>query len=315
MTTSFKNLPFGPPTRMLIYIAHSLRDPLCMDTSRRDLHIKSPVSLGRFFDQHPMTADRILNRLGSKADHADLSEWDVANGQEESSTDQNHIGGTRFVDKLAALSGISRRTKVLDLGCGLGGSARYLAWKFGCHVDGIDISERRCADARRLSKLLKLDHLVTFRCADMMRMTVPRQKYDVVWGQGAWNHISDKPQFLRRWSRALGRKGRYAFEDTPLLRSPNSARDAQNLDRLCRIWKSYLISGESWQQILRSIGFTPVIQDLSAEFLVYCARQLSEMDNVRDLPANELLAYKCAIDLAKSHVVGYMRIVATMHSS
>src|SRR5262249_11278206 len=125
----------------------------------RDLHRK-----------HPLRKKSILKRIVSqRGTLAGKNEKDLAEDPFTEITDQNQNGGVRFVRDLARKAGIGPATEVLELGCGLGGSARCLAYFFGCRVHGMDLSLERCREARQLTKLVGLDHLVTLQCGDVLR--------------------------------------------------------------------------------------------------------------------------------------------------
>src|ERR1700680_1379794 len=123
----------------------------------------------RIYSRHPIQEKTLLRRVrATRGTLVGLIETDLAVDDVTELTDQNHVGGVTFVKELACRVGIDSETKVLDLGCGLGGSARVLATVFGCHVHGIDFSPKRYREALRLTKLVGLSELVTFECSDFM---------------------------------------------------------------------------------------------------------------------------------------------------
>jgi cyclopropane fatty-acyl-phospholipid synthase-like methyltransferase len=63
-----------------------------------------------------------------------------------------HPGGFEATDRLAKLCHINRDTRVLDIACGKGTSAVYLAKKYGCKVEGIDSDKNLITQARNLAK-------------------------------------------------------------------------------------------------------------------------------------------------------------------
>src|SRR5215831_15095244 len=107
-----------------------------------------PQAMLELYKTHPLRAETILARIAATRGIADkLTENDLAIDPETAVTDQNHIGGFDAVRELAAVAGVDKETRIVDLGCGLGGPARVLAALFGCTVHGIDISPQRCTEA------------------------------------------------------------------------------------------------------------------------------------------------------------------------
>ena len=91
----------------------------------------------------------ILERLRrTRATLDGLTAADLAADEATELTDQNHVGGMRFVRELAEAVGLRREHRVLDLGCGLGGSARIMAALYECQVHGIDFSDKRVPRGR-----------------------------------------------------------------------------------------------------------------------------------------------------------------------
>src|SRR5262249_11197461 len=156
----------------------------------------------------------VLERLRSRGrDLTQVSARDLAEDVLADETDQNHIGGAQFVWDLAEAARVREADHVLDLGCGLGGSARLLAERYGCFVDGLDISPRRVRDGNELSRVVGLEQRVVLRCGDIGSYEIPVAAYDRLWGQSAWVHVRDKEHILRPWLRALRLGGTMALED------------------------------------------------------------------------------------------------------
>src|ERR1700760_1940845 len=80
--------------------------------------------------------------------------------------DSFHPGGLQLTEELAMLLHLSPVTAVLDVACGKGTTAFFLAERFGCRVMGIDLSEQNVLDARHEASIRALNHLVEFRQAD-----------------------------------------------------------------------------------------------------------------------------------------------------
>jgi SAM-dependent methyltransferase len=78
------------------------------------------------------------------------------------SVDEFHIRGREATMELARLAALSPGLRVLDVGCGLGGSTRYLASTYSCHVTGIDLTREYCEVAAALSERVGLAHLTDF---------------------------------------------------------------------------------------------------------------------------------------------------------
>jgi cyclopropane fatty-acyl-phospholipid synthase-like methyltransferase len=67
-----------------------------------------------------------------------------------------------LVDSLPIQSG----HHIVDVGCGIGGPARYLAKCFGCRVSGVDITQLFVEAANKLTALLKMERQVEIELGD-----------------------------------------------------------------------------------------------------------------------------------------------------
>lgn len=116
--------------------------------------------------------------------------------------------GIRFFGEKLALNPTSH---LLDLGCGIGGPARFFAKTYGCKVTGIDLSEFNCLTAKQRTKEAGLDHLVNFLHGDALDVPLPQESFTHVFGCEAWCYFPDKVQLYRAAHQALKPGGIIAF--------------------------------------------------------------------------------------------------------
>lgn len=115
-----------------------------------------------------------------------------------------------MVEKLPPITG---NTKILDLGAGYGGAARYLAGKFGCEVTCLNISEAENERNREKNKDQKLDHLVTVHGGNFEETPYEDGRFNIVWSEDAFLHSDRKPKIFAEASRVLKPGGHLIFTD------------------------------------------------------------------------------------------------------
>jgi ubiquinone/menaquinone biosynthesis C-methylase UbiE len=125
--------------------------------------------------------------------------------------DEFHLRGREATREMAALLRLVPTDRVLDVGCGMGGPARFLASAFGCRVTGLDLTEPFCRAAERLTRLVGLEGKVGFRVGDALSMPFPDGGFDVVWSQHMNMNVADKPRLFGEMRRVARDGGRLAF--------------------------------------------------------------------------------------------------------
>jgi len=135
---------------------------------------------------------------------------------------------------LLELSELPAGSKVLDVGCGIGGTTRYLAKNLGCTVTGITISGQQVKIARDLTakeagsekqdvgvdEFAKIDdgkvrfiELDAEQMGDFFRTEAERTAFDCVWISEAMSHLPDKELFFRNVEALLNPSGKLVVAD------------------------------------------------------------------------------------------------------
>jgi SAM-dependent methyltransferase len=133
------------------------------------------------------------------------------NSAELAPLDQFHVRGLAATKEMADALGLRAGATVLDIGCGLGGSARFLAGNYGCHVTGIDVNESFIDVARLLTQYTPLN--VTYEVMDALNLTFEDNSFDFAWTQHVAMNIRDREGLYANIHRVLKPGGRFAMYD------------------------------------------------------------------------------------------------------
>jgi sarcosine/dimethylglycine N-methyltransferase len=136
--------------------------------------------------------------------------------QQLAALDQFHTRGLAATADLAKLVGLTPDMKVLDVGSGVGGPARFLAANYGCRVTGIDLSEAFVDAARYLTERTGQSGKVSFETASALDLPFDDGQFDVALLQHVAMNIADRPRLYREIRRVLKQGGRFATYDAVL---------------------------------------------------------------------------------------------------
>lgn len=131
---------------------------------------------------------------------------------EASMFDEFHGGGRESTRALARDIALAPGTRVLDVGCGIGGPARTLTAEFGCAVTGVDLTADFIHAARMLSLRVGMGETINFIEGSALALPLADAAFDLVWSQNMLMNIPDKAQFAREVARVLKPGGRCAIE-------------------------------------------------------------------------------------------------------
>jgi cyclopropane fatty-acyl-phospholipid synthase-like methyltransferase len=136
------------------------------------------------------------------------------------------------------VSGVDLRpgARVLDAGCGVAGTAMWLARTFGVTVHGITISENQISVATSLISQAGLADQVQVSLRDFTNTGFPDESFDLVIAQESVCHAEDKSQFLKEASRVLKPGGTVAIADGFRSARPLSPRGERRLNDWVKCW-------------------------------------------------------------------------------
>ncbi|KAB2873958.1 MAG: methyltransferase domain-containing protein [Burkholderiaceae bacterium] len=281
-------------TRRARCIASPDREPLPMTDPRLS-------AVERFYDFHPINAKQILDAVAARGIAPEAITEAVLQQH-----DQDHYGGTAATDRLIAEAAVRADDVVLDICSGMGGPARYLAWKTDCDVTGLDLTASRVQGAGELTRLAGLADRVRFVHGNALEMPFDDASFTLAIAQEAFAHIPDKPRLLAECARVLQPGGRLVFSDI-LHRGDLSAHDAQRL--LDGMTFSEIETLDGYAQHLGACGMTIVQRlDLTAEWTRILVERHAmyrslEPDTVARLGREHFERY----DRAYEHFVGLYR--------
>jgi sarcosine/dimethylglycine N-methyltransferase len=124
-----------------------------------------------------------------------------------------HTMGRIATSQLAELAEIESSDEVLDAGSGVGGTARYVADRFGCCVTAVDLTEDYCDTSRWLNQLVGLDGYISVHRADVTNLPFPPASFTAVMSQHVQMNVADKTRLYQDARRVLVTGGRLAIWD------------------------------------------------------------------------------------------------------
>lgn len=187
--------------------------------------------------------------------------------------DQWHYHGTDAIRDAAAFLQIGPRSRVLDVGSGIGGPARFLAHTTGCHVLALELQPELHAIGADLTRRCGLDSRVTHVCGDALTHLIMPSSFDFVLGFLSVLHVADRPALMRRFFAALRPSGRAYIEDL-CQREPFAPGDLEEVRTI--VHGQTVTSIADYVRDLVAAGFADVASaDLTSDWAPFAAERLA----------------------------------------
>jgi ubiquinone/menaquinone biosynthesis C-methylase UbiE len=127
--------------------------------------------------------------------------------------DEFHLGGLEATQELARQMELRAGLRLLDVGSGIGGPARYFAAEHGCRVTGIDLTEEFVRVATSLTKRTKLESLAEFQQGSALDLPFEQETFDGAYMIHVGMNIADKGGIFREVRKVLKAGGMFTIYD------------------------------------------------------------------------------------------------------
>lgn len=160
--------------------------------------------IARFYDERTAAWEQVWG------EHLHHGLYDVVNGKRTTGTTAQIRTMSELLRKGDLLNVTLSNSKVLDVGCGIGGSSRFLARHFGedCRVTGITLSPYQARRAGEINEEKGLEQRVRVEVRNALKTGFPDEHFDVLWSLESAEHMENKHVFLEECARVLKPDGK-----------------------------------------------------------------------------------------------------------
>jgi ubiquinone/menaquinone biosynthesis C-methylase UbiE len=201
-----------------------------------------------------------------------------------------HMGGLKATEELVELCHIDKGKYVLEVGCGIGVTACYLAKRHGCRVVGIDISEGMIDWSKRRARRAGVEDRVEFIIADAQNLPFEDALFDAVICESVTAFV-DKQRTISGYIRVTKPGGYVGLNEATWVR----AAPLEAVEYLSHaVGKAEFLTSDGWKALLEGSGFTDVVVRIYKVNAI--SQWINEMRQI-DSPVEYLRAWKKFLSL------------------
>lgn len=187
-----------------------------------------------------------------------------------------HIGGLRATRELIESCHIDKDKYVLEVGCGVGITACYIAKRHDCRVVGVDISERMIDRSNERAKREGVEDRVEFRVADAQNLPFKDALFDAVIGEFVTAFPEDKQRAVSEYVRVTKPGGYVGLNEVTWMKAPSPTELAEYLFRTTGAKPE---TSDGWKELLEGSELTDiVVRTYKINFLNEWVNEIRRLD-------------------------------------
>ncbi|GAB6027179.1 hypothetical protein CHUAL_013932 [Chamberlinius hualienensis] len=189
-------------------------------------------------------------------------------------------GGKQTTEEFCADLQLQPGQTVLDVGCGIGGSAFFMAKKYGVSVHGVDLSSNMITIALERQAKSLIDHkIVSFEISDITQQNCEENSYDVIYSRDTILHIKDKKLLFQQFHKWLKPGGRLLITDYCC----GAQEHSQEFKEYVKQRGYYLLTVKDYGNLLKECGFQTVIsEDRTKQFIDILQLEVTRFKNDKE---------------------------------
>lgn len=203
-----------------------------------------------------------------------------------------HPGGEKLTINLGEKLELNKKSRVLDIACGPGNSAITIAKRFGCHVTGIDLSEKNLEKAKEKATSASFSKLINFEISDAEKIKFEDLTFDAVICECALCTFPNKKTAINEMFRVLKNGGKVGITDV-IIESELPEDLKGMISHVACI--AGALSIDEYQAILKEGGFDNILYEDQSWAL---KKLIDKADKL--LKGYKLIKKLCDCDLEKS---------------
>ena len=194
--------------------------------------------------------------------------------------DQLHYHGTDAIDIFIEKLEINEKTKILDVGSGIGGPARYIANKTGAEITAIELQSDQNNLAKDLTKKCGLSNKVSHICGDILDYDFKNQTFDAVVSWLTLYHIANHEILLKKLFDLLNPNGFFYTED---ITSRINLSDADRKEIKKEIYGIHLPYFDKYISNLEQNGFKLIFsEDMSSSWTDFTKERIKKYNSEKE---------------------------------